>query len=334
VVTDSSTLTVGIIGAGDVGFHHATAFAMLGPDVRVVGVADIDGGRAEDLARLCGTTPFVDYRDMLELSPDICVICLPHHLHREAGLAAADRGSHILMEKPMGSTLDDAREIVDGCRKQNVRLGVGFVHRYRTEFQFAKRLVSDGLIGTPAIATDRFRTRGGKQVPPWVWEKSKAGGGVLMYTGIHSIDRMRWLLNSEVREVSARIRTYSQDVDVEDCLIATIEFENGCLATLFENAPDFSVVPRAWDFELYGAAGWIQVSHGKSLEFGSDDQSYRLDIAHDNCFLSQARDFVKSVQTGRDPWITGEDGLRAFQVAAALYRAAETNCSVLIDSVD
>ncbi len=125
--TDGSTLTVAIVGAGQVGQRHGQAFAQLSPDVCVAGVADVDEGRAAELAATCGARAFTDYRALLELGPDITVICLPHHLHREAGLAAAAAGIHILMEKPLAHTLEDAHAIVDGCRQHGVRLAVGFL---------------------------------------------------------------------------------------------------------------------------------------------------------------------------------------------------------------
>jgi len=288
-----------------------------------MGIADIDEHRATELASTYNARAFTDYRALLELAPDIAVICLPHHLHRAAGLAAAAVGSHILMEKPLAHTLEDAHAILDGCRQHGVLLTVSFVHRYRIEFQWAHQLIASGHIGTPAVAMDAFCTRGGTHVPSWVWQKHQAGGGVLMYTGIHGIDRLRWLLASEVKEVFARTVTYSQDVDVEDGLLATLVFANGCLATLIENSPDYLVTPRSWDTEIYGSQGWVRARHGECLEFSSDAQAYRLDVAHDDWWVTQAQAFVMAVREQREPWITGEDGLRALEVAMAIYRSAE-----------
>lgn len=320
---DRSTLTVAIVGAGQVGQQHTRAFAQLSPDVRVIGVADIDEQRAAELAAVCGARAFTDYRPLLELAPDITVICLPHHLHREAGLAAAAVGSHILMEKPLAHTLEDAHAILDGCRQYGVLLSVGFVHRYRTEFQQAHRLIASGQIGTPAVAIDNFCSQGGIHPSGWVWQKWQAGGGVLMYGGIHSVDRLRWLLDSEVEEVFARAVTYSQDVDVEDGLVGTLVFANGCLATLVENSPGYLVTPRVWDTEIYGSQGRVRVRTREYLEFSSDSHAYCLNVTRDDNFAAQAREFVAAVRERREPWITGEDGLRALEVAMAIYRSAE-----------
>jgi len=126
-----------------------------------------------------------------------------------------------------------------------------------------------------------------------------------------------------VEEVFARSVTYSQDVDVEDGLLATLMFANGCLATLIVNSPSYLVTPRAWDTEIYGSQARIRVRTRQYLEFTSDSRAYRLDVTRDDHFAAQAREFVTAIREGREPWISGEDGLRAQVVAMAIYRSAE-----------
>ena len=103
----AEALTVAIIGAGQIGQKHAEVFAGMGPAVQLAGIADTDAVRANRLAARWGGRAFTDYQALLALSPDISVICLPHHLHREAGVAAAQAGSHILMEKPLAPILSE-----------------------------------------------------------------------------------------------------------------------------------------------------------------------------------------------------------------------------------
>jgi len=320
---NSSPLTVAIIGAGQVGTQHARAFSQLGADVRVLGIADVDEGRASELASTYDGRAFTRYQELLELAPDIAVICLPHNLHLAAAKEAVQVGCHILMEKPLAHTMEDARAIVETCRSSGVLLTVSFVHRYRMEFLKAKELIAGGKIGTPAVAVDNFCSQGGHHVPGWVWRKSESGGGPLMYGAIHSLDRLRWLLDSEVEEVFARSVTYSQDVDVEDGLLATLVFANGCLATLIVNSPGYVVTPRSWDTEIFGSEARIRVRTRQYLDYTSDSHAYRLDVTRDDNFGAQAREFVAAIREGREPWISGEDGLRAQEVAMAIYRSAE-----------
>lgn len=143
-----------------------------------------------------------------------------------------------------------------------------------------------------------------------------------MYSGIHSIDWQCWLLDSEVEQVFARTMTYGQDMDVENGLIATMVFANGCLGTLIGNQPNYLVTSRTRDTEIYGSHTRIRIRSGEYLDLNSDAQAYRMDVTRDDPFATQAQDFVAAVREQRDPWITGEDGLRALAVTMAIYRSA------------
>lgn len=323
-------LTVGILGAGQAGQRHAQAFARLGGDVRVVGVADVDEARAQALALACGAQAFSDYRTLLEREPDAVVISLPHHLHREAGLAAAEAGIHILMEKPLAHTLDDARAIVEACRKHRVRLAVGFVHRYRTEFQEARRLIAAGEIGAVTAVVDVFGLPGGIHVPSWVWQRRFSGGGILLYSGIHSVDWQHWLVGSEVAEVFCWMATRAAGSDVEDGLVGVISFASGTLGALVGNQPGYAVAPRTRLTEIYGTQGRIRLQVGEHLDLCREDRAYHMNVDRDDPFVAQIREFVAAVREGRDPWICGEDGLRAQEVCEAMYRSAKQNRPVVL----
>ncbi len=321
-MVSGGTLTIGIVGAGQAGRQHARAFASLGAGVRVIGVADTDEARAWALAAAFGAEAFGDYRALLDRGPDAVVVSLPHHLHREAGTAAAEAGVHVLMEKPLAHTLEDARALVETCRRQGVRLAVGFVHRYRQEFQEAYRLITAGEIGTVTALVDVFGLSGGAHVPAWVWEKRSSGGGILLYSGIHSVDWQRWLVGSEVSEVFCRVATHTPGVDVEDSLVATLTFAQGALGALVGNQPGYRVEPRTRLTEIYGTQGCIRLRVGEGMEVIREGRTDRLDVTQDDPFAAQAREFVAALREDRDPWISGEDGLRAQEVCAALYRSA------------
>ncbi|MGC8836876.1 MAG: Gfo/Idh/MocA family protein [Anaerolineae bacterium] len=318
-------LTVGLIGAGQAGQRHAQAFARLGESVRIVGVADADEARAQALASACKAQAFTDYRALLEKRPEAVLISLPHHLHREAGLAAAEAGAHILMEKPLAHTLDDARALVEACREHRVRLAVGFVHRYRMEFQEAHRLIAAGEIGAVTAVVDVFGLSGGTHVPGWVWERRLSGGGILLYSGIHSVDWQRWLVGSEVVEVFCRVATFTVGPDVEDSLVGTLSFASGALGALVGNQPGYPVEPRTRLTEIYGTQGCIRLRVGERLDLCREDRAYHLEVGRDDPFVAQACEFVAAVREGRDPWISGEDGLRAQEICEAMYRSAREN---------
>jgi predicted dehydrogenase len=235
-------ISVGIFGAGSVGKKHAAAFSSLGPDVAVLGVVDTDGDKATRIAGEVGTQSYTDYRDLLSLAPDLAVICTPHFLHRELGEAAARAGCHILMEKPLAHTMEDAIALVEVCRKENVKLAVSFVHRYRQEFTRAQQLIGAGEVGALQMSVDIFGGPGGRYIPSWIWQKKYSGGGIVMYSGIHSIDWQCWLMGSDVAEVFAHSLSTYAGSDVEDGAIRSYTELRGVFACVWENTCNLTVM--------------------------------------------------------------------------------------------
>lgn len=139
---------VGIIGTGYIGQVHAQVYSKL-PKVRIIGVADVDASRASQLAESPGCKPFTDYEALLSL-PEVkgVSICTPDALHRDPVLATACHRKHVLLEKPIGSTLDDARTIVDAVHQSGIICQLGFVERFHKPFVAAHRAIQDWSIGT------------------------------------------------------------------------------------------------------------------------------------------------------------------------------------------
>jgi predicted dehydrogenase len=299
-------------------------FSNLGADVTILGVVDSDGERAARVAGELGTKSYTDYRDLLALTPELAVICTPHFLHREFAEAAARAGCHILMEKPLAHTPEDAVAIVDVCRKEKVQLAVSFVHRYRREYAQARQLITAGEVGTLQMTVDIFGSPGGRYIPSWIWQNRYSGGGIVMYSGIHSIDWQCWLMGSDVSAVVARSISTYKGSDVEDGIAATLHFENGGIGALIGNQPDYPIASRTRNTELYGTGGCIRLRMGEYLQFDSADTSYRIDITRDEPFVAQALDVIGAIRKGRAPWISGGDGLRAQAIITALYKSART----------
>lgn len=246
---------------------------------------------------------------------------MPHDAHRAVACDAAAHGVHILLEKPLSTNLADADAIVAGAEEAGVTLMVGFVHRFRTELLEAKRLIDAGAIGQPATALDRFCSLGGKHPPSWVWERRRAGGGVLMYGGIHAVDRLRWLLRDEVVLVNARTHNYAEFGDVEDGLVAMLGYARGTSAVLFENSPPYGR-PGGWATEIFGDEGAIRIQTGEWLELTSPSASYTLAATDELHFEREIAEFVSAIEAGRAPSVSAGDGRAALAVALALYESA------------
>jgi predicted dehydrogenase len=327
-------LRVSIIGAGQAGERHAVGFAATA-GAKLVGIADVMEARATKLASRFDAKAFTDWREMLSAGLDILVVSLPHNMHVEPALAAAERGVHVLMEKPLATTLEDAKKIVEACKSANVKLTISFVHRFREELQLARRWLDEGQLGRPQILRETMNGQRGHHLPKWVTQKKVAGGGVLMYSAIHGLDRLRWLAGSEVVSVTAQTRHYSTDSEVEDGVVALLNFASGATATLCANAPVYRAQPAHWDTEIYGDKGMLRLRTRQWAELSNDHCSEHVDTEkisseqgpHYN-FARQAKEFITAIREDREPFITGGDGLKSLELALAIYRSAETGQSV------
>jgi predicted dehydrogenase len=270
---------------------------------------------------------------LLDLEPDAVVVCLPHHLHREAGVAAAEAGCHLLMEKPLAHTMADARAIVAACQRHDVRLAVSFVHRYRAELQRAREIIAAGELGTLHMVYDVFGMKGGAHIPGWVWHKQYSGGGILMYSGIHRLDWQAWLVDSPIVEVYARQVGYEAGTDTESSLAVNATFASGCLGVLIGNQPPYLVTPVTRATEVYGSRGALSLRTNEYLTFSDDQRAYRVEVSRDDPFLAQAADFVAAIREGREPWINGAAGLRTQAVIEAIYRSAREGHPVAVEQV-
>lgn len=327
-------LRVGIIGAGQAGERHAVGFAAT-EGATLVAIADVVEVRASELASRFGAEAFTDWREMLSAGLDILVVSLPHNMHVEPALAAAEHGVHVLMEKPLATTLEDAEKIVEVSKSAGVKLTISFVHRFREELQIARRWIDEGQLGKAQILRETMNGQRGNHLPKWVTQKAIAGGGVLMYSAIHGLDRLRWLADSEVVSVTAQTRHYSTDSDVEDGVIALLNFASGATATLCANAPAYRAQPAHWDTEIYGDKGMLRLRTRQWAELSSDYCNEHVDTEkisseqgpHYN-FARQAKEFITAIREEREPLITGEDGLKSLELALAIYHSAETGQSV------
>lgn len=328
------SLRVGIIGAGQAGERHAVGFAVAA-GATVVGIADVIEARGAALARRFGATPFTDWRQMLDRGLDILVVSLPHNQHVAPAEAAAAAGVHVLMEKPLATTIADGQRIVAACETAGVKLTTSFVHRYRDELQTARRWIDEGRIGLPQVACEVMNSQGGSHLPAWVTQKEAAGGGFLMYGAIHGLDRLRWLLASEVTTVTAQTRCSDPTAEVEDSVLALLTFASGASATLTANAPPYWAQPAHWETQINGSAGMVRLRTRHWAELSNNQVATRLEThtaagrlgEHYN-FIRQAEEFLAAIRKDREPSITGRDGLRALQVCRAIYRSAESGQTV------
>lgn len=325
------TVRVGVIGAGKIGHIHAQGYRQL-PSVRIAAVADVDERAGRAFAQEFGANYYRDYRRLLEADVDAVSIGVPDRLHYPVAIAAAEAGKHVLLEKPMCASLAEADRIIAAYRERGLKLMLAFRHRYHAEIQMAKRIIDAGRLGCPVTALDALSgggPAGSGAWTPWYWDKNLAVGGILTSAGIHGIDRMRWLIGSNVEEVHGYMGTFGHEGELEDNLVASLRFESGAIGSIVQNF-NFFTLPGKYDLELYGTRGAIRIRSGKSFEFAASDSHVVTSIERDDPFSKEVAEFIAAIVEDREPAITGEDGKISLATVLAIYRSAETGRPVRV----
>lgn len=203
-----------IIGAGMMGQIHARAWTEL-PDVRITAVVDHDRTAADTLAQRYNALSTTSLTEGLAEAA-IVSICTPPHVHADCVEAAANKGIDILLEKPAATTVGDYERMQNAVDRSGIRLMVGMTGRFYPEFQRAFTALNNGTIGRP-IAYAEHMHFDASDLPDWYFQRAYAGGGVLLTNGIHSFDRILWLLQPQkVHILAARVRSLGNRGDVED----------------------------------------------------------------------------------------------------------------------
>jgi predicted dehydrogenase len=322
---------VAILGAGGIGREHARAYLANG--ATVVAVAEVDEPRGRAFADEAGATWFADWRELLD-RPDVeaVSICLPHSLHAAATLDAAAAGKHILCEKPVATTLEDADRMIAACREAGVTLMVGHTHRFRLEHVVAKELLDRGEVGRVVQVRDAIWA--GRTDPRasigWRGVAALNGGGIFMDNGIHAADRLLWWVGAPAVWVAAGVGRVTELTDAEDYGVALVGFANGVIATLEEV---LSVPRGAGDCyaQFLGSDGVLRVDTWAKLRVargGGDFQEVPLPTDRLNGFDAEIAEFIAAVAERRAPSVTGEDGRTALALIQAIYRAAQTESVV------
>jgi myo-inositol 2-dehydrogenase / D-chiro-inositol 1-dehydrogenase len=249
---------VGLIGTGFVADLHAAAARMV-PEVELAAVASPTPGKAAHFARERGIPQaFEDYRDLLKVKEiDLVTLALPNHLHARAALDAAAAGKHVVCEKPLCRTLDEADRMIDACRRTGVLLLYAEELCFAPKYVRAKQLVDEGALGRVFLVKQSEEHFGPHM--PWFWDVEQSGGGVLLDMGCHSIEFARWVLGKpKVKSVLASMSTHVHGGRTrgEDHSLCVVEYEGGRVG-LAENswAKQGGVDDRC---EIYGSGGFTR----------------------------------------------------------------------------
>ncbi|RKY72713.1 MAG: gfo/Idh/MocA family oxidoreductase [Candidatus Latescibacterota bacterium] len=296
-------------------------------------VASRDRARAEEMARAFGAERFYgSYEDLLDAGDvDAVYIPLPNHLHREYTVKAAQRGIHVLCEKPLAMNEAEATEMAAVCRERGVRLMTCFPWRLDPMHRRAQEIVRSGEIGPIRYmraglsfcwsSEDNIRLR------------PETGGGALMDLGIYSVDMFRWFIGEEPVEVSGTAVTPRLPVDVDETFNGELRFSGDVLGVFVG-----SFGMRWGGYEIFGERGQIQTqvydpwhrSKAASLLVKAEGSQRAEAFGAHDLFGKAIAYFTRCVVTGDEPESDGEDGRREMRVVDALVESARTGKRVRV----
>ena len=299
-----SVLRIGVVGVGVMGSNHARVLAEL-PGVKLVGVVDPDGKRREYVARALGCAAFGDLDALIRCGVDAITIAAPTHLHRDIALECASRGIHILVEKPIASTIEEGRAIVAAARRARVTLMAGHVERFNPAVETIKRAIKDQDILSIAIT----------RVGPFPPRMSNVG--VVIDLAVHDIDLIRWFTDSEIVEIQPQ--TSSAVAEREDIALLQFRPASGVLAHINTNwltpfkARNIHIATR--DKYLMADLLTLQVTECFGFQPDGSYSMRHLSVGYAEPLRAELVAFVKAVRSGGTPAVTGEEGVASLEIA-------------------
>jgi UDP-N-acetylglucosamine 3-dehydrogenase len=326
-----SELGAGIVGAGYMGRTHAEQYQQV-PGVRVVAVYDQDQIAAERLAESCGAEAAGGLDELLAVKGlDVVSICTPDAKHREPAVAAAQAGKHILLEKPLATTMDDALAIMTAVEEARVVASIGFVCRFIDAYRSVHAALRSGRIGRLiTIDASRLNTQSGAA-------RVASRDDVLDFLAVHDIDMLRWV-GGEIRSVFAMADqfVYSNREGRNDTAQLLFRFECGALGRLLVSwaMPDSAPYRARATLSVIGTEGLSSLDSFDDRVglWTAEGSEFPLDWRVSAAFLEQTRAFVTAVREGTGAPVVLGNGLSALQVVLAAKRSLELDAEVAIDA--
>ncbi|GAP15798.1 predicted dehydrogenase [Longilinea arvoryzae] len=321
------------------GKTHAEVASRYCHDARLVAIAG--GKRAPKLAAEYQVDFEGSVENLLDRDDiDAVIITTPHDCHLPQGLAAAQHGKHILMEKPIGTSLPDIDQLIDACSRAGLNLMTAQTQRYRDGNRVAKSLIDSGAIGRIRMVEEVQHA----QLPADISHSTETCGRLLGH-GIHSPDRLRWFLEDEAEWVCGFSGNYAIQSPHENSSMTLIQFSRGVMATVwvtFESAPPLFPT-SAFHARIIGEKGLLDIDSYGMVKLGTENgwqvmyEQEPFDFQKDplspvrlKSFALQDQEFVDSILENRAPAITGGDGRAAVEIVLAAYQSQQTHRMVHI----
>lgn len=342
--TRSEQLGIGVIGCGLIGRRRAEA-ASLHERTRCVAVADPDAEAVTQVASSYDARVVSDWRMIVE-APDVDVVCVatPNGYLAEIAIASLQAGKHVLLEKPMGRNVDEARDIARAAERAGRFVKVGFNHRYHPAIARAHAELRSGTIGKP-INGRAVYGHGGRPgyENEWRGDRSLAGGGELTDQGVHIADLLHWFLGVPQEVYAVTQRAVWPLGDLEDNGFALLRYTDDVVASVHTSWTQWK---NLFSLEIFGDRGSLAMqglgrSYGdetltiarRAMQGGAPELERVVFDGPDTSWRDEWADFVGAILEDR-PYLGGPtDGIVAMATLAAFYRSAAANAPVPVEAV-
>lgn len=325
--TTQKTVRVGLIGAGGIAGAHVKGY-LANPDITtLVAVADPVEANALRRAEPAGARVYASYLDMLSADDiDAVDICLPHHLHKDAIVAAAQAGKHILCEKPLCLTEAEAAEVQAAVSAAGVTLMCAHNQLFSPPVAKALEMIKEGVLGDvyEVRTTDSFYNDFDPSTMGWRASAATSGGGELIDTGYHPSYLLLELAGGSPTEVTAMLSRHRLTfMEGEDSAQILVRFDNGVLGSLTTSWA-YSPSANTERFSVVGSKGSLH-SDGKDLSYsvrGGETGTFVFPKVDE--FAAEIAHFGRSILDGTRPLHTEKEGIEVLGIILAAYRSAET----------
>jgi len=340
-VPREKVLGVGIIGLGAIAQRSHIPNFQEARGAKVIAVCDVNKQKAELVAHAWGIKKwYTDYRELLnDEEVDVVSICTPHYLHEPMTIAACEAGKHVLCEKPLATTVEAGKKMIEAARRNNVKLGVAQFKKFLPAYEIAKDIIEENIIGSPLMFRSKLSHEGPESWSPvtgeWFFERDKAGIGVLTDLGIKHISLLRWLFNAEVEWVMGKLANLEKKPEIEDYAVAIMGFENKVVGVL---EASWCTRPGFKGTEIVGTRGTLFVDYPNTkleVRLGSKVNAVITpEVPQESRKGNPFQRFIDCILFDKEPDVTAEDELRSLEVAFAIAKSSETGQLIRLPSAE
>ena len=344
-----ATTKIALLGAGFIADIHLESYHRFVPEAEVVSIYSRTEKRARSLAKKYGIREVHDSMEEAINEPgcDIVDICLPNFLHHKDVMLAAAAGKHVIVEKPLAMTLEEADEMIAACKARNLKLMYAEELCFAPKYERVRKLVEEGAVGK--IFHLRQCEKHSGPHSDWFYDVNQSGGGAFMDMGCHALAWFRWILggNPKPLNVSAAMQTilHKGRTQGEDNSVVIVEFEGGAIG----------VAENSWAkhggmddrIEVYGTKGVVyadlfmgnsaitysESGYGYAMEKAGSTKGWTFTVfeeAFNQGYPQELQHFVRCVRSDEMPLVTGEDGRAVLELMYAAYHSARIGQKVKI----